>query len=43
MQLKIETGDIRWWFRAVTLTFIGAAVAGWVPAYYIVIEGVRYD
>jgi len=28
MGLKISAGDIRWWFWAVTLAFIIAAVAG---------------
>jgi len=37
MELKINTADIRWWFWAMTLAFIVAAVAGWVTAYYVVI------
>jgi len=36
MELKINAGDIRWWFWAVTLAFIIAAVAGWPQAYYVV-------
>ena len=36
MELKISVGDIRWWFWAVTLAFIAAAVAGLAPAYYVV-------
>lgn len=36
MELKIEATDIRWWFWAVTLSFIVAALAGWTPGYYIV-------
>ena len=37
MKLKIELADPFWWFWAVTLVFIVAAVAGWTPGYYIVI------
>ena len=36
MELKIDATDIRWWFWAITLAFIVVAVAGWTPAYYIV-------
>ena len=36
MELKINAGDIRWWFWTVTLAFIIAAVAGWTQAYYVV-------
>ena len=36
MELKINSGDIRWWFWAVTLVFIIAAMVGWSPAYYVV-------
>ena len=36
MELKINAGDIRWWFWAVTLAFIIAAVSGWSQAYYVV-------
>jgi len=36
-ELKTNTTDIRWWFWAVTLAFIVAAVAGWAPGYYVVI------
>lgn len=36
MQLKINATDIRWWFWAITLVFIIAAVAGWEPGYYVV-------
>ena len=36
MELKISPTDIRWWFWAVTLGFIVAAVAGWPPGYYVV-------
>jgi len=36
MKLKINTRDIHWWFWFVTLIFIIAALAGWTPAYYIV-------
>ncbi|KPK39461.1 MAG: hypothetical protein AMJ69_05565 [Gammaproteobacteria bacterium SG8_47] len=37
MELKINVTDIRWWFWATTLAFMIAAVAGWVPGYYLVI------
>ena len=36
--LKINSGDIRWWFWAVTLGFIIAAIAGWYPAFYVVMS-----
>jgi hypothetical protein len=36
MKLKIELASPFWWFWAVTLAFIAAAVAGWTPGYYIV-------
>ena len=36
MKLKINPGNIRWWFWLVTLVFIIAALAGWSPAYSIV-------
>lgn len=36
MKLKMEPSDPFWWFWAVTLAFIVAAVAGWTPGYYIV-------
>lgn len=36
MPLKINPADIRWWFWAVTLLFIVAAVAGWTPGYGMV-------
>jgi hypothetical protein len=43
MELKTDTTDIRWWFWAVTLVFIVAAVAGWSSGYYIVmaISGIQ--
>jgi len=37
MKLKINPGDIRWWFWLVTLVFIILALVGWSPAYYAVI------
>jgi hypothetical protein len=37
MDLKINAGDIRWWFWAATLAFIVAAVTGWEPGYHAVI------
>jgi predicted membrane metal-binding protein len=36
MELKINASDIRWWFWAITLVFIIAAIAGWEPGYYVV-------
>jgi hypothetical protein len=43
MELKTDRTDIRWWFWAVTLVFIVAAVVGWSPGYYIVmaISGIQ--
>jgi len=32
----MNAANIRWWFWAVTLAFIIAAVAGWTPGYYVV-------
>jgi hypothetical protein len=37
MKLKLELADPFWWFWAITLAFIGTAVAGWTPGYYVVI------
>lgn len=37
MQLMITPADIRWWFWMMTLVFIAGALAGWTPAYYVVI------
>ena len=37
MELKINATDFRWWFWAVTLVFILAALIGWAPGYYVVI------
>jgi hypothetical protein len=36
MKLQIEMQSIDWWYWAITFIFIGAAIVGWVPAYYIV-------
>lgn len=36
MELKINLSDIRWWFWAVTLAFIVAAIAGWTWGYFFV-------
>ena len=36
MELKINVKNIRWWFWAITLAFIVAAVAGWPLGYYVV-------
>ena len=43
MELKTSTTDIRWWFWAITLGFIVAAVAGWIPGYFLVmaISGIQ--
>ena len=35
MKLKIEPASPFWWFWAITLVFIIAAIAGWTPGYYI--------
>ena len=37
MKLKINATDIRWWFWAITLVFMIAALAGWAPGYAVVI------
>ena len=37
MELRIHIAEIAWWFWAVTLAFIVAAVAGWTPGYPVVI------
>lgn len=37
MQLKIDIRNIEWWFWAVTLAFIVAALSGWTPGYVAVI------
>lgn len=36
MEIKMNVSDIRWWFWAVTLVLIIAAVAGWSLGYYAV-------
>lgn len=36
MKLNLDFKNPFWWFWAVTLAFIVAAVAGWTPGYYIV-------
>lgn len=36
MKLQFEPSKIDWWYWAITFIFIGAAVIGWNPAYYIV-------
>jgi len=33
MKLKIEPTDPFWWFWAITLVFIIAAISGWTPGY----------
>jgi len=37
MKIQIQPQRIDWWFWAVTLLFILAAVLGWKPGYYLVI------
>jgi hypothetical protein len=37
MKIKLDLGNVFWWFWTVTLAFIVAAIAGWTPGYYIVI------
>lgn len=32
----MNISDIRWWFWAVTLAFMIAAIAGWTTGYYVV-------
>jgi hypothetical protein len=43
MKLQIDATNIRWWFGAITLVFILAALAGWFPGYYVVmlISGIQ--
>ena len=36
MKIKINAADFRWWFWAITLVFIIAALVGWTPGYYLV-------
>lgn len=36
MEPKINAADFRWWFWAITLVFILAALVGWAPGYYVV-------
>jgi hypothetical protein len=36
MKPKLDLTDPFWWFWAITLAFIVAAVAGWTPGYYVV-------
>jgi hypothetical protein len=36
MKLRLELSNTFWWFWAITLVFIIAAIAGWVPGYTIV-------
>ena len=36
MELKAKAQDIRWWFWAISFVFIIAAIAGWLPGYYVV-------
>lgn len=37
MKLNIRLTDVRWWFWAITLILIIAALVGWTPGYYVVI------
>ena len=43
MKVHTNTSDVRWWFWAVTLIFIAAALFGWNTAYYfvIIISGIQ--
>lgn len=36
MQVHTNTSDVRWWFWAVTLVLISAALLGWNTAYHLV-------
>ena len=36
MKLKLEPASPFWWFWAITLVFIVAAITGWSPGYYAV-------
>lgn len=36
MKFKVEPNRIDWWLWAITLVFIGVAITGWVPGYFIV-------
>jgi hypothetical protein len=37
MKLKLELSDPFWWFWAISLAFIVAAIAGWTPGYIAVV------
>lgn len=37
MKLKLDISNPFWWLWTITLAFILAAIAGWMPGYYIVI------
>lgn len=37
MKLTINLQKIDWWYWAVTFFFIGTALIGWTPGYYMVI------
>lgn len=43
MKLQVDIQSVDWWYWAITLFFIGVAVCGWIPAYYIVmlISGIQ--
>jgi hypothetical protein len=43
MKLKIRLEELSWWFWAITLVFIIAALAGWTAGYYVVmaISGIQ--
>jgi hypothetical protein len=36
MELTIKAREVDWWFWAITLVFIVAALVGWIPGYYVV-------
>ena len=37
MKFKVEPNNSYWWFWVITLVFMVAAIAGWIPGYYCVI------
>ncbi|MDA8100369.1 MAG: hypothetical protein M0042_12175 [Nitrospiraceae bacterium] len=37
MKFKMDLSSVEWWFWAVTLVFIIAALSGWAPGYMAVI------
>lgn len=37
MKLEIHPKSIEWWFWPITLGFMFAGIAGWIPGFYVVI------